>query len=100
MSKAHFYLFIVLTLSSVCIASEKQEPALSYSIVKAVSGARILPDSKKSNFKLNRSTLSIKAAKNEYEPASFVISAGDVDVESILISVSNLYDNENELSSE
>lgn len=95
MCKACFYLYIFF--ASFSVTAGEVEELLSYSITDAISSKKILPDSQKSEFELSSHEIAIVAAKNEYEPASFVVRAGESDIDSLQISVSDLHSDGNVL---
>jgi hypothetical protein len=72
----------------ICTGRECASPILQTYVVPAVTDDKILPDSSISdNYKSE--SISIELAKNEYEPASFVINS-DKDIYSLNISMEDL----------
>lgn len=59
-------------------------------IPEPITNYKILPFTEKIENAVKSDTISITAAKDSYEPASFVIRSGDVDLKNVMIEISDL----------
>ncbi len=59
-------------------------------IPEPITNYKILPFTEKIENAVKSDTISITAAKGEYEPASFVIRSGDIDLKDVMIEVTDL----------
>lgn len=88
--------FVVMV--STCIwlvmplyADNLDSGSIKYIVVEAISDQKILPDTSPDIIEKKNEIIKIVAAKNEYEPASFVVTTGSTGFESLRITVSDLY---------
>lgn len=59
-------------------------------ILEPITNYKILPFTEKIENAVKSDTISITAAKDSYEPASFVILSGDVDLKNVMIEITDL----------